>query len=183
MAGAGPDKVDTYQEVVRRLVELGHRRVVMLALKMRRLPTPGAGERAFLDEMEAQGIPTSSYNLPDWEESPEGMRQVLDSLFQVTPPSALIVDEAFLFHAVKYHLSRQKIAVPEDVSLICTDPSRTFVWCQPEISHIAWDSKPVVQRIVQWAHNISRGKKDVQQTVTPAIFVEGGTIGAANSKF
>ena len=33
------------------------------------------------------------------------------------------------------------------------------------------------RRIVEWAANVSRGKADLRQTLTPATFVEGGTIG------
>jgi len=179
IAGVGPDKVETYRDIARHLAALGHRRIVLLALKARRLPQPGASERAFLDEMAVQGIPTSPFNLPDWEESPEGLQQVLDSLFRVTPPTALLVDEAYLFHAVKYHLSRRGIEAPEDVSLICTDPDRTFAWCRPSIAHITWDHLQVVRRVVRWANHVSQGKNDVGQTLTPARLVEGGTIGPA----
>lgn len=179
IAGVGPDKVRTYREIVRQLAALGHRRIVLLAQKPRRLPEPGASERAFLDEMVAQGIPTSPFNLPDWEGGPEGLRQVLDSLFHVTPPTALLIDEAYLFHAVKYHLSRRGIEAPEDVSLICTDPDRTFIWCRPSIAHIAWDNLQVVRRVVRWANHVSRGKNDIRQSLTPARLVEGGTIGPA----
>jgi glutamate-ammonia-ligase adenylyltransferase len=41
----------------RRLIELGHRRIVMLSRPMRRLPEPGAAEQAFLTEMEVHGLP------------------------------------------------------------------------------------------------------------------------------
>ena len=176
MAGAGPDKVRATREVVRHLVALGHRRIVLLAQAARRLPEPGLPERAFLKELAAHRIPTGPYNLPDWEESPEGLQRLLDSLFGITPPTALLIDEAYVFHAVKHHLSGRGLRIPEDVSLICTDPDRTFEWCRPSIAHIRWDSGPVVRRILRWADNMARGKADLKQLVTPAIFVEGGTV-------
>lgn len=182
LAGAGPDKVRAYREVVRRLAALGHRRIVLLALAARRLPEPGLPERAFLEELAAHGIPTGSYNLPDWAESPEGLQGLLDSLFKTTPPTVLLVDEAHLFHAVKHHLSGKGIRIPDDVSLICTDPDRTFDWCRPSIAHIRWDSGPVVRRIVRWAGNVARGRDDRRQTLTPARFVEGGTMGEVPSE-
>jgi biotin operon repressor len=177
IAGAGPDKVRAYREVVRHLVALGHRRIVLLALAARRLPEPGLPELAFLEELAAHGIATGAYHLPDWEESPEGLQQLLDSLFGMTAPTALLIDEAHLFHAVKHHLSGKGIRIPGDVSLICTDPDRTFDWCRPSIAHIRWDSGPVVRRIVRWAGNAARGKTDRRQTLTPALFVAGGTVG------
>ena len=60
IAGTGPDKVPAAQIAVRRLVELGHRRIVMLAREERRKPLPGLMERAFLNELEALGIATGA---------------------------------------------------------------------------------------------------------------------------
>jgi DNA-binding LacI/PurR family transcriptional regulator len=177
VAGAGPDKVRAYRDLVRHLVALGHRRIALLALAARRLPEPGLPERAFLEELAAHGIRTGPFNLPDWDENPEGLQRLLDALFKVTPPTALVIDEAYLFHAVKQHISRKRVRIPEEVSLICTDPDRTFDWCRPSIAHIRWDSGLVVRRIVRWAANVSRGKTDLRQSLTPAEFVEGGTIG------
>jgi DNA-binding LacI/PurR family transcriptional regulator len=179
LAGVGPDKVTAYREVVRKLVALGHRRIALLAFAARRLPEPGLPERAFLEELEAHGIATSPFNLPDWEESPEGLQQLLESIFQVTPPTALLIDEAYLFHAVKHHLSEHGIRVPGDVSLVCTDPDRTFDWCRPSIAHIRWESGPVVRRVLRWMGNVSHGKPDLRQTLTPAKYFPGGTVGRA----
>lgn len=179
IAGVGPDKVQAFRDAVRELAELGHRRIALLELKIRRLPQPGAPERAFLEEMQAHGLPTGAYNLPDWEENSDGLHELLDSLFRVTPPTALIIDQAYIFHAVKHHLADLGVKVPGDVSLICTDPDTTFAWCKPTIAHIAWDSRPVLRRIVRWASNVSRGKKDLRQSSTPARLIPGGTMGPA----
>ena len=35
----------------------------------------------------------------------------------------------------------------------------------------------LLRRVVQWAANVSHGKKDLRQSLTPAEFVVGGTIG------
>jgi hypothetical protein len=69
-----------------------------LARGVRRKPRPGSFEQAFLDELEALGIPTGDYNLPDWSESPEGFHQLLAALFRHTPPTALILQEAPTLH-------------------------------------------------------------------------------------
>jgi len=179
LAGAGTDQGPALVAAVNRLTELGHRRIVMLTRTERRLPEPGPVERVFLDELEARGIQTGNYNLPDWEDSPEGFQAILESLFQVTPPTALIVSEAFLLVATQQFLLHRGIRVPEDVSLICIDPDPTFAWCQPAIAHIAWDSRPVVRRIVRWAANVSKGREDLRKTQTRAEFVDGGTVGPA----
>jgi DNA-binding LacI/PurR family transcriptional regulator len=177
IASVGPDKPPLFYEVTRKLVELGHRRIVLLARELRRLPKPGAGEQAFLDALEAHGIPPGPYHLPDWEESVDGFYARLESLFRVTPPTALIVDEVLLFAAAQQFLAGKGLRVPGDVSLVCTDYDSSFEWSRPPISHIRWETRPVVMRILQWANHVSRGRKDLRQVHTPVRFVTGGTIG------
>ena len=177
IAGVGPDHVAAGLETAQRLIALGHQRIVVLARESQRAGGVGESDRIIFDEMEAHGLPVGSYNLPDWEDSPEGLRRILDELFRFTPPTALIIDEPFLFHAVKEHLAQQGILAPTHVSLICRDPDPTFAWCQPSIAHIRWDTRPVLRRIVRWANNIARGKEDKKQTLTKAEFVDGGTVG------
>lgn len=179
MAGVGPNKPPAFAAATRELLTLGHRRIVLLARPRRRLPEPGASERAFLAELVNHGIAPSSYHLPDWEETIESFHERLESLFQVTPPTALIIEEAPFFVAAQQFLAKRKLRVPEDVSVICTDADPTFGWCSPSVAHIRWDSRPVVRRIVRWAANLSQGKADIRQTLTPAEFVPGGTIGPA----
>ena len=103
-------------------------------------------------------------------------------MFGLTPPTALIVDEAPFFTAALQFLARRGYRVPDDVSLICTDADRNFTWCQPSVAHISWDSRPVVRRILRWAVNVSHGKKDLRQVLTPAKFIRGGTIGPVRGR-
>ena len=180
IAGVGPDKLTTVTSAARCLIGLGHRRIVLLSRTERRLPEPGNSERAFLDELNAHGIATGAFNLPEWKDSAEGFHGCLEALFGLTPPSALIVDEAPFFVAAQQFLGRHRLRVPEDVSLVCTDGDRAFSWCKPAVSHIRWDTRPVLRRIVRWTNNLGRGKRDLRQTLTPAEFVPGGTIGPLN---
>lgn len=182
LAAVGPDKRTTLAEAVRKLTALGHRRIVLMARPRRRLPQPGAPEQAFLNELAAQGIPVSDYNMPNWEDTVDGFLERLDSLFRYTPPTAMLIDEAPPFIAAQQFLARRAIRVPEDVSLVCTDYDIAFEWCRPAISHIRWDSRPVVQRVLRWVANVSRGKTDLRQSLTPAKFVDGGTIGPVKDR-
>ena len=138
---------------------------------------PTAREQAFLDRLAELGIPTGSYNLPDWGNSPGDLHKRFDELFKYTPPTALIVDQPSLCVAVLQHLSRLGLSAPADVSLACTDHSESFEWCDPGITHIAWDPRPVINRVVKWSDNISRGKGDLRKTQTKVTFVRGGTMG------
>lgn len=177
IAGSGPDKLPAQRAVLRRFVELGHRRIVMLVREERRRPQPGFFERMFLEELESHGIRTGLYNLPDWKDDVEDFHRCLDALFRHTPPTAMLIDEIQLFTAAQMHLAQLGILAPRDVSLVCTDPSPAFAWCRPSIAHFQWDSSPLVRRITRWADNVARSIDDRRQSFTKAQFVEGGSIG------
>lgn len=178
MAGSGPDKAADFRSMVRRLVGLGHHRIVMLQPDHMRIPARGLALREILDELESHGIQTGPCHFPSWEPTPEGLRRCLDSLFEVTPPTGLILDRPCEYLAAHQHLARQGVFTPRDVSLICTDDDLSFEWCEPSVSFVCWDSHPWVRRIVRWADNVASGKDDRRQTFTKAEFVAKGSIGA-----
>lgn len=179
IAGVGPDHMTPSRAAVRRLIELGHRRIVLIVRESHRSRGPDVTERATFEEMQAHGLPTGSYNLPEWNDTPEDYFRVLDELFRITPPTALIIEEPFLFHVAKNHLARQGIFTPEDVSLISLEPDPSYLWNKPSVAHLAFNYGLVERPIVRWAKNIARGKKDFHQTLIKAQFVEGGTVGPA----
>lgn len=182
LASMAPDKLIAFRAAIRRLFDLGHRRIVMMVREDRRKPEPGLTERSFLQELEALGISTGPYNLPDWEGNVKGFHAGLESLFRFSPPTALIVDEEpFLMATLQFCMARG-LRVPEDLSLLCTDPGPAFGWCQPSIAHIHWDHRPIIRRIVRWVNNLSQGKEDKRKSYSLAKFVEGGTIGPARGK-
>lgn len=152
---------------------------MLLTRTPRRIPEPGLVERAFLAALAAHGIPSGSYNLPDWEENALSFHARLDALFRVTPPTALILDEVPFFMAAMHFCASRGIRVTDDVSLVCTDPDPTFDWFVPSVAHIRWEATPLVRRALRWADNISRGKDDRRQTETRAEFIAGGTLGRA----
>ena len=176
IAGAGPDKSASYAEVARRLVVQGHQSIVLLARPQRRHPLPGLPERMFLHTLSESGIKVSDYHFPYWENSKDGVHRCLVSLFRNTPPTALVVQEAELFGAVQQFLGERGIRVPHDVSLVCDDPDPTFAWRIPSVAHIRWNEGPCVRRVVRWANQIACGKDDRRKLLTPAEFVDGGTL-------
>ena len=177
IASSGLDKVPAFIDATRQLVALGHRSIVLLCRKMRRLPQPGRVERAFLAELAAQGCRVSAFNLPDWDETVPGFHHLLGELFRTTPPTALLLDEPMFYFAALQFLGQRNFLVPQHVSLVCTDDDPAFEWCQPAISHMRWDSGPVIRRIVRWASAVSEHRTDLKQALFPAEFVTGGTIG------
>ncbi len=177
IAGTGPGTQTAFTVAARKLITQGHRRIVMICRSERRKPVPGKTESILLKELAANGIPTSDYNLPDWDETSAGFQELLSSLFRVTPPTALILGIREFFVATQQFLANRGIRVPEQVSLVCFDSDPSFEWCTPTIAHIRWEIGPVIRRLVQWATHVSQGRQDLKQTLTSAEFIPGGTIG------
>jgi len=99
----------------------------MIPREERRKPASGPGEQVFLSCRSQPGIKTGHHNLPDREETPEGFKRCLDSLCQITPPTALIFDEKFSLCIVQQHLARCGILAPEHDSLVGCDPDSTIL--------------------------------------------------------
>jgi putative intracellular protease/amidase len=183
IAGVKPDKIPAQSLAVRRLVALGHRRIVSMVLPERVTPATGNTEQCFIDDLEAAGIPTGPYNLAIWDGTMEGFYKRLDALFRHTPPTALLLHASALFISAQLYLARRGILAPEHVSLFSYDPDPYFVLLDPAPTHIHWSFDDMARRVERWIDNIARGKDDRRQSFTKARFVEGGTIGPVNSGF
>jgi DNA-binding LacI/PurR family transcriptional regulator len=178
IAGIAPDQVPAIVSATRRLIALGHQRIVMLEVTST-LSDPGPDGVAFLDELKAHGITAGNYNMPGWEDGFDGFYRCLESLFARTAPTAIFIYSATQYVAVAQFLLHRGLRVPQDVSLICCNIAPYFNRYQPTISHVRWNDQLMVNRIGRWANNISHGKEDTRQTLIDAEFVEGGTVGPA----
>jgi len=176
IAGVGVRKSPIMEDLVRRLVKLGHRRIVLISHRERVAPEPALYERNFLRVLNECGIATGPYHLPEWEPDPAGLRRCLDSLFRHTPPTAMIVDEPQHLIAVQNHLRARGIRVPEEVSLICNDSDPSFAWCEPGITHMKWSHEKLVNYVVRWVNQVALGKPHQRQKLYDAELVEGGTM-------
>ena len=182
MAATAVNQTSAMKFLLRRLVALGHRRIVFLTLEDRLKPKLAVLEQCFVDELEAQGIKTSSYNLPEWAFDSEGLHQCLDSLFQLTPPTAIYCMKASIYHSVEQYLSQHGIATPRDVSLICSHSDRGFALCHPSVAHVAWDSHKLYRTAIKWVNKVALGINDKRKIEIQAKFIEGGTVGPAPTK-
>lgn len=178
VAAVVPDR-EAVLTAFRRLLDLGHRRLVFLVFRGRRRENPGPLWRTLLEGMESHGIKTGRYTMPEWEDTPQGFLRLLESLFAHTPPTALVVEEPPHFFAALQFCGKRGLRVPEDVSLLCLQESGDFAYCTPSVAHCRWDRAAVVRRIVRWADKVARGNEDRRQSVSRAEFVEGGTMGSA----
>jgi len=177
LARTGPDAVLASGDATRQLIALGHQRIVLVVREGFRKPTPEGCELAFLEELKAHGIPTGVYNLPEWEETPEGFNRLMERLFKTTPPTALIIDEICWFIAALAFLVRRGIRVPEQISLVSGDCEPMLDTCHPRFAHLRWDNSLIVRRVVRWVDAVRKGRADRKTINIPAEFLPGGSIG------
>ncbi len=177
ISGIKPDQPAAIIDATRRLIQLGHRRIIMLARTERRLPEPGTAERSFLSELEANGIKTGAYNLPDWHESAEGLRECLTKLFKHTPPTAIFIQTPDVFIHVLQFCVEHGIKIPRDLSLVSMETDENHSWSHPTIAHFDWNQGALIHHCIEWAQSALQGKISRSQTLIKTHFIDGGTIG------
>lgn len=181
VAGASRKPLPAFQQAWRELFGMGHRRVVLLSPRDRRLPTPCAIERAFQEEMTAHGLPFGDFNLPDWEPTPEGLEALLRELFRVTPPTVIQAYSPEVAVGVLSFLHRRGLRVPEHVSVVCEYMENTLAWHRPALAHFATDYEMMLRRVVRWVEGVAKGRIDHQQFSTKAVFKPGESIAPPRS--
>jgi DNA-binding LacI/PurR family transcriptional regulator len=162
-----------FHEVVELLVRGGHRRIVVVCPSFWRNPAPGPPAKAFLKALASHGIPVGKYNLPDWEESPEGLEIMLNSLFRTTPPTALFVVKPAHISGVLSFLARRKSRIPEDVSVLAAllDPSQE--WHRPRLSSLQWPESFHSRSVHRWLEKIAHVGICHDQALIPASLKPG----------
>lgn len=179
VARTGPMKGPQLREIIQRLVLLKHERIVLLIAEQMIRDNPRSLVQAFLDELKAQGLPSGSYNLPYWNHEKGSLQNCLKALFQVTPPTALIMDDPMLVPAVLQFLNERKLAIPGDISLVCLDGDPSFKWMEPPLYRLEADIQISIRHAVRWVNRVAKGKADCRKHNTKAKLIEGGTIGPA----
>ena len=173
---------EAIRDSVRTLSELGHRRIVTISPDSWRLPSPSKTGKAFLTAMEECGHPPASYNLPAWEQTPAGLEKLLESLFLITPPTALIfVDPASCVAALGF-LGLKGIRVPGDVSIISMTSGPVFSLLPRSPAHFKWPVDEHIRRVDRWVKSLAKGRTDLAQVTFPATFEPGETLALVSGR-
>lgn len=171
IAGSGTDILTALRETVHQLHQQGHRKIVMLTRAQLVESGLGLTEQTFIDALEENNIPHGSYNLAGWDNTPHGLRQCLNKLFQVTPPTAIFVDDWMIYNAVQNYLLQEHGAERRKVCCISMDYHPSFSWYEPPVPHFYWDSDTVVRCAAAWLKEVGRGNHHViQQKLIKAEF-------------
>lgn len=163
------------------LVSLGHRRIVLVCGGAWRDPTPSPSARAFLDRLCYHGIKVSTFNLPDWIETTEGFERMMESLFRITAPTALLIVEPAACVAAALFLAQRGIIVPRDLSLVSILPDPAFSLIRPKLAHFEWTIPAIVNRAVKWVAAAARGAADQKAVCFHAKFRPAASLAAVKS--
>lgn len=178
IAATGVSFNDAVALATRHLIELGHRRIVYICPKQTRHPTTSPLVLGFEKELRDAGIPIGAFNIPDWDESPAGFHRLLESLFQFTPPTAIIVWNALQVSACLTFFSARNLSVPRDISILSHTSDETILWQNHELGscEFAWDPQRITRQVVRWVDLVATGDHPREQTVFHATFAPTKTI-------
>lgn len=182
IAGTGLTSQGGVETVLRHLVGLGHRRILFLwpdyRTDLKGEPIIDLLARALADV----GSEITSYHVPVWKPTPEGLRGVLEKAFQFTPPTAIITTYGKWMAGVLSFPASRRLHAPKDISLFSLNENDWFAWKEPQISCLRGDDMQLVRRIVRWVNAIPRGKADRRFIGFPMQWIQGGTIGPPAKK-
>lgn len=170
IGGCGTDILPALREAVHWLYELGHRRIVMLTRAQIVEAGLGAVERTFVQELQKKNVPVGAYNLPVWDNTPAGLKNCLDKLFQVSPPTAILVDDWMNYNSIQHYLFYGLGVAPRTVSCVCMDYHPSLSLYQPQALYFYWDPNAAVRAAVAWVKSVGRGRISVAQKTIEAEF-------------
>ena len=178
LASVGSLSLPAYLKAVDHLIELGHRRIVLLTPRHWHRPS-NQFVRQFQAALARHGIAPSDYNAPHWEESPQGMEALLTEMFRMTPPTAFLLLKSKWSVGLLSFLARRGLRVPEDVSVISWSCDSQLAWHCPPRSHFSRNQNLLVRRISRWAAALAKGRPDREALTIPVTFVPGHTVAPA----
>ncbi|MFO1529133.1 MAG: substrate-binding domain-containing protein [Kiritimatiellia bacterium] len=166
---------------MQRLIDLGHRRVVLICTRNERAGAnrPEHTVGASLAALAACGVKISPFNLPEWDETPAGLQTLLHSLFRVTPPTALVVMRPTWATGVLSFLATRGLRVPQQVSVVGYGLEALNPWHVPALAYLCAEDLPVVRRTVRWVRQVARGVVSPRRYAYPGLFVDGPSLGPA----
>lgn len=170
------------RDSVRTLSQLGHRRIVTISPDSWRVPSLSKSGKAFMAAMEECGHQPTSYNLPAWEQTPAGLGKLLDSLFLITPPTALIFVDPATYVAALGFMGLKGIHVPRDVSIVSMTSGPVFSLLPHRPAHFKWPIEQHIRRVERWAKCLAKGGADLDQVTFSATFEPGETIGPVKER-
>lgn len=162
--------------VLLKLTALGHRKIVIPLCdraesfhEAMRAVTRKVLEAAGHSYVAAYHNPESSYN------DPGVMARIIESAFVSNPPTALVFMDWNELLAAYCVLSKLRLRVPEDVSLVLLNDQSDARWFLPQLTRFRFPEKRLTQALASWLEGrLTIGTSE--PLVFPADFLAGETL-------
>lgn len=156
-----------------KMVSLGHQKICLMTSLQTSNMFPHL--TSFVSELfQKHHIPFHQpYNFPLLEEdTPQSFKDCLKSLFQLTPPTAIIAAESYFLPAIYSHCYRWGILIPEHLSLITLENSSNQHWFVPRPAHFEVALESFLNPICNWIENYPK-LPCASRFVEPDFMAEG----------
>lgn len=105
-----------------------------------------------------------------------GYHQTLENLFNLTPPTALIIGDSEQVPRVVSFLLRHQLRYPEDVSLVVLDEAEELQQYEPPISYLKKDNPALVKIALNSIRKKLAQLPDEELIISPAKLVLTGSV-------
>lgn len=159
-----------------RLMELGHWKV-LIPLCDRSETFKEAMRDVTRRAVEGKGHNyLASYHNPESDYlTPDVTGRIIESAFAVDPPTALVFLDWKELVTAYCVLSKLKLSVPNDVSLVLLNDQTEAGWFLPELCRFRFPERRIVNTMVAWLEGRSKLGETAQVSLL-ADFIEGGTM-------
>lgn len=156
-----------------KMVFLGHQKICLMTSRRTSNMFPHLAD--FVGELfQKHYIPYHQpYNLPlPEDDTPQSFQDCLESLFQLTPPTAIITAEPQFLPAIYSHCYRRGVLIPEQLSLITMQNASNQQWFVPQPAYFEAALESFLNPICNWIENYPK-LPCASRFVEPDFMVEG----------
>ena len=171
----GMDARGLLRKALAELIRHGHREICMPILGVfDRLQD--ALRETFAEEMAAAGLPFDpAWNTPVApQHEPDLLLNTLHRVCRAAVPTAFIPMSWDEFVLIQSFLSRQRLVIPEDVSVILLSPGGSLNWFHPPVTHFTHGISRVAGIVRGWID--SGFPTDFTPIPVPTQLVQGGSV-------
>jgi DNA-binding LacI/PurR family transcriptional regulator len=162
-------------EVLGRLTELGHRRIV-LPLCDRTGEFRGKLREITRQAVESTGsVYVQGYHNPECAyQTPDVILRILHKVFAHAQPTALVLIDWKEAVMAACFLAERGLRVPHDVSLTVLSDSVTAEWFHPKLCRFRFPQQRMVSEVVKWLEDKPGSERGASLS---DIYLEGDSIG------
>jgi LacI family transcriptional regulator len=183
LACVGFDNARAMEQVVRYLLDLGHRRIAMLAGVTRDNDRAAARLAGVRDALAAAGLTLPASRVVERRYGLAPAREGLQRLMEVTPPPTAIVcgNDVLAFGAL-FEAQRLGLAVPNDLSIIGFDDLELASHLHPALTTVRVPAEAMWRRAADHVLALLRGEEPPPASEIEVSLVVRGSTGPPASR-